>query len=329
MPPSGRAALVTTLRDAGAMLESFVAWHLALGFERLFLFFDDPHDPDLPRLAAHPRITAIPYDDALRRAWTALPDYPALSGFIDSEVIARQVRNMGVAMDLARRQGLDWLLHIDVDELFFSPNETIAALFAPGQAFDTIQFPNFEAVPEASEITDPFRAVDLFKIPASFNPGPFTAEGEALLRATTQLQPGFRFHFYSNGKSAVRLAAPGMRPGGVHSFSRTVGETRTAPVPAAYVLHYACCGFEAFWTKYRRLGRFSDRWFGQDDIRTLIGPLHLDARDVVAGGDRDAALAFYRHRIAIEDPERSEALVRHGILLRIAEPRQLLARPDR
>ncbi|MDB5740676.1 MAG: hypothetical protein JWP16_1716 [Alphaproteobacteria bacterium] len=327
-PHTGRAALVTTLRDAGDSIDSFVAWHLDIGFERLFLFFDDPDDPDLPRLAAHPRITAIAHDEALRHAWMRLPEYNALGSFTGSEVIARQVLNVGIAMNLARQQGLDWLLHIDADELFFSPNQPVAELFAAGQAFDTIPFPNFEAVPEASVIGDPFREVDLFKVPAIFSPGPFTPEGQALLRSTPQLQPGLRFHFYTNGKSAVRLGARDVRPNGVHSFARTSGETRLAPVPAAYVLHYACCGFEAFWTKYRRLGRFSDRWFGQDDIRALIGPLHLDARDVVAGGDRDAALDFYRRRIAIEDPARGEALIAHGILLRIPEPRQLLARLD-
>jgi hypothetical protein len=318
------AAIVTTLRDAGDSLDSFVAWHLAIGFDRIFLFFDDPRDPDMARLAGRPHVTTIAHDDALRDAWKALPEYAAFGHFADREVMARQVLNVGIAMAMARREGLAWLLHIDADELFFSPNHSVAQLFTLSAAQDTIQFPNFEAVPETDAIGDAFCAVDLFKIPPSLNPGPTTPAGFALLQETPQLPADFHFHFYSNGKSAVRLGAGNVRPTGVHSFARIGGGTLTTP-PAAYILHYACCGFDAFWKKYRRLGAFEDRWFGRDDIRAGIGPLHLDARDIVATGDRDAARAFYRRRVAIEDPARAEALIGHGILLRIAEPRRLLA----
>jgi hypothetical protein len=62
----------------------------------------------------------------------------------------------------------------------------------------------------------------------------------------------------------------------------------------------------------------------KDDIRAAIGPLHLDARDAVAKGE-DAARAFYRDRIMLEDLNRSEALIRHRILMRIAAPREKLA----
>lgn len=315
--------LVTTLRDAGDTIGSFIAWHRALGFDRLFLFFDDPHDPDLPRVAALPGITAIPHDAMLTRAWKRLPEYTALAPFTAREVMARQVLNVGVAMELAQQHDLTWLLHIDTDELFFSPNQPLDALFATRA--ETLHFPNFEAVPESAAITDAFRAVDLFKPPPGFNAGLASAQGQALLAATPQLPPPFGFHFYTNGKSAVRLDAPGLRPTGVHTFARLDGPTRQESA-AAYVLHYACCGFEAFWRKYRTLGHFNDRWFGQTDIRTEIGTLHLEARDVVMNGDRQAALDFYRQRIAIEDLARVAALIDAGLLLRIPEPGQCLNR---
>lgn len=315
------AAIVTTLRDAGAVIDSFVAYHLAIGFDHLFLFFDDPADPNLPRLAAHPRITALAHDAALRRQWQSLPEYLAQGPFIDREVMARQVLNVGIAMELARREGLDWLLHIDADELFHAPDSSLADHFASAdaQSADTIVYPNFEAVPESDDIGDAFREVDLFKVSPALGPGPFTPEGAQLLRATPQMPQELFFHFYSNGKSAVRLGARDARPDGVHRFFGS-GVT----MHEAFILHYACCGFEAFWTKYRTLGGFSDRWHEKDDIRRAIGPLHLDARDVVATGSRERARHFYRQRIAIQDPERAEALIRHGVLMRIPGPRQLL-----
>jgi hypothetical protein len=320
------AAIVTTLRHAGASLDSFIAWHLSCGFSRLFLFFDDPADPDLPRLAAHPAVTAIAHDAALRRAWTRLPEYPHYAAFIDREVMARQVLNVALAMEIARAHGLAWLLHIDADELFHSPDCAEHFGWADRQKANTVKYLNYEAVPEKIEITDPFREVDLFKIPPALKPGPATEAGRKLLRATPQLQPG-RFHFYSNGKSAVRLAAPGMRPRSVHDFDDPMAPSPPLACRMPCILHYACCGFENFWEKYRNLGAFTDKWFGRNDIRASIGPLHLDARDVVASGDRELAREFYRRRIAIEDAGRCAELIRHGVLTRFAQPRHALDRP--
>ena len=320
-------AIVCTLRNAGRSLESFVAWHLACGFSRLFLFFDDPADPDIARVAANPAVTAIPHDAALRRAWTTLPEYQTFGPFTGSDVMARQVLNAALAMELARALQLAWLLHIDADELFFAPGQSAAEHFqwVETQKPNAVKYWNYEAVPEKIEMDDPFREVTLFKIPPALKPGPSTPEGRDLLSATPQLQPN-RFHFYSNGKAAVRLAAPGMRPRSVHDF-----DDPSAPAPplmgvAPVVLHYACCGFENFWRKYATLGNFADKWFGKTDIRAATGSsLHLEARDAVATGDRQQALEFYRRRIAIEDPERCEALVRHGILTRFLQPREILA----
>lgn len=319
------AAIVTTLRDAGAMLESFVAYHLKMGFAHLFLFFDDPADPNLARFAKHPRITAIAHDTGLRQRWRELPEYQAYAGFIDREVMARQVLNAALAMELARQKGLGWLLHIDADELFFPAKGSLAEHFAAARAQDieTVCYRNFEAVPEKCDIRDPFREVDLFKLPVEMAPDPVSEAGRALLADTPQIPPK-RFHFYRNGKSAVRLDATRLRPNGVHKFTDWDGETREATAPDAFVLHYACCGFEAFWRKYATLGGFADQWLDRFDIRQAIGPLHLDSRDTVAGGDRDEGTDFYRRRIAIEDPERVRALLQQRILTRVSQPKELL-----
>lgn len=320
---SPTAAIVTTLRDAGAMIDSFIAYHLRIGFSRLFLFFDDPNDPDMARLSAVSGIRVIGHDAALREKWQSLPEYSKVREFLDREVMSRQVLNAAVAMDLARGEGIDWLLHIDSDELFFLSAGNVADHFA-ATAFDTIRYINLEAVPERDVITDPFREVDLFKVSIALDSGPKSAQDQALLESTPQLTPGRRFHFYSNGKSAVRLSS-GLRPKGVHGWGDAQGEASGENSQSGLVLHYACCGFEAFWRKYARLGDFPDRWFGAEDIVAAIGPVHLQARDACAKG-REAALEFYRTRIAIEDRARAQALVRAGVLVRFPQVTRLLAR---
>ncbi|HEX5282102.1 MAG TPA: glycosyltransferase family 2 protein [Micropepsaceae bacterium] len=323
---SARAAIVTTLRNAGNVLDSFVSYHLSIGFGHLYLFFDDAKDPDLPRMAAYPEVTAIAHDANLRDRWRSLPQYPEQSAFIAREVMARQVLNTELAMEMARADGFAWLLHIDADELFYSPFETAAAHFQSleSQPFETVQYMNYEAVPERDEIGDFFREVDLFKVPPHLNRRKVTPDLVHAVRRMPQLNPNF-FNFYASGKSAVRLSAPGMRPTGVHHFMGPQKRWEAGHSNRHFVLHYACCGFENFWTKYVTLGRFADQWWQKYDIEKLVGRFHLEARDVVAAGEREAARAFYRNRVSIQDNQSIDELLSLGVLARFSHPRQILS----
>lgn len=316
-------AIVTTLRDAGAVLDSFVAYHRAIGFARLFLYFDDPKDPDLARARRMPNVTAIAHDGALRDAWRTLGGYPAHGAFVDTEVMSRQLLNVEHAMRLARAEGFDWLLSIDSDELFYSPGESAPAHFAQSSAIgaETVVYANYEALPEHEDIADFFRDVTLFKLPHAAVEQHLAAE---LRRAQDTMPPLTPFfHFYANGKSAVRLAAEGVAPAGVHRFARPSAPTGSLRSQRRFVLHYACCGFETFWTKYIRLGRFADKWWGQKDIAAAIGTFHMEARDAVALS-REAARDFYRRRAMLSDPAQAEALLRDGLVARIQGPRAIL-----
>ena len=322
-----RAAIVTTLRDAAATLESFVGYHRAIGFKHFFLFFDDPADAMLGWAAAQPDITAIARDWALEKIWRTLSRWNEAGEHAGREVMSRQVLNVEHAMNLARAMGLGWLLHIDADELFLVPGGDAAAHFAglTGGPLEVATYLNFEAVPEAEETGDFFRSVSLFKKPLLQPPGP---QAEALIARAGQRSDAY-FHFYGNGKSAVRLGAPGMLPGSVHGFSRP-GHYAAAQFRGPFILHYACCGFAAFWQKYATLGRFADKWWGKIDIASSIGTFHLEARDVVIGavesGDVERARQFYRSRLMIGDPALVGEMMRQGLLARIDEPRRILAR---
>lgn len=321
---TSHAAIVTTLRDSAAVIESFVAYHRAIGFDHIFLFFDDPADPSLGWARAQPHVTAIPRDGALREAWSKLSRYDENAAHTEREVMARQVLNVQHAMNLARAKGLKWLLHIDADELFYAPDGDAAAHFAwlETTPIETVSYANFEAVPETEETGDFFRAVTLFKKPKLLRAPP-SADAKALIDRSGQLAPNF-FHFYDNGKSAVRLNAEGMLPKGVHSFVRP-GKYASAQSPQQFILHYACCGFEAFWQKYQTLGRFADQWWNKYDIVASIGPFHLQARDAVMTGDVEQARRFYRERVMIDDSELVAALMRHNLLARIDAPQKILA----
>ena len=324
-----RAAIVTTLRDVAATLKSFVAYHRAIGFGHFVLFFDDPADAMLEWARAQPDVTAIPRDSDLQRLWRGLVSWDEIGAHVEKEVMARQILNVEHAMTLARAMGLGWLLHIDADELFHVPGgaaQHFASLSM--QLVDVASYANLEAVPEAEDADDcagdVFRSVTLFKTPL---PASVPPQAQALIVRAGQRVDTY-FHFYGNGKSAVRLAAPGMLPRNVHEFARD-GSFTVARFSGPFILHYACSSFAAFWQKYVTLGRFPDTWWGQVDIAQAVGPFHLEARDVVADAvaSREPALArrFYCDRVMIADPVLVEEMMRHALLLRIDAPQRILA----
>ena len=323
---TARAAIVTTLRDAAVTLGSFVAYHRAIGFKHFFLFFDDPADSMLDWARAQPDTTAIPRDEDLRRAWSRSILWSEAAAHVDREVMARQILNAAHAMTLARAEGFDWLLHIDSDELFYLPDGNAAAHFASlaDVPAEVATYINYEAVPETEETGDFFRTVTLFKRPLSEYPPP---DAQALMIRAGQQVDTF-FHFYGNGKSAVRLATPDMVPVNVHEFARR-GDCSVMRYRGPFILHYPCCGFAAFRQKYVTLGRFPDTWWGSVDIAEAVGPFHLQARDAVMGavaaGDMERARQFYRERMMITDTALIAEMMRHNLLERIDAPAKILA----
>ena len=68
-----------------------------------------------------------------------------------------------VAIEMATKDNVDWLLHIDTDELMYpggSPSFSLQDVLAAfPDDVDTVVFPNYESLPESSKVHDPFTEV--------------------------------------------------------------------------------------------------------------------------------------------------------------------------
>ncbi|MFZ5637984.1 MAG: glycosyltransferase family 2 protein [Pseudomonadota bacterium] len=339
-PPDASAAIVTTLRAAGAYLDSYARYHLQTGFSHLYLFLDDPAEVVPDWLREDRRVTLIPRDASLESRWRTIALEHELLGFAhawrDREVMARQLLNVKVAIDLARAAGLRWLLHIDVDELFHCAEGSVADHFrnADAMGLRQVHYANHELVPQAWQASDVVREETLFKLSPA-------AVGDTLQRWFLDRFPQRPryFNYYHWGKAAARLDA-GLLPGmTVHEFTvpgqalPSLAEafqpsTRAHRQPVLQtdpcILHYTIAGFDEFVRKYRVLGSFPDRWFGNGvDIKTAI-PFHVAARDAVADPDPDAAAAFFRDNVLFSPPE-IEELIARGVCRHFTRPAQLLA----
>lgn len=329
-----RAAIVTTLRDAESVLDSYIKYHHAIGFEHFFLFFDDPEDPALKQFSDLPHITAIPNDEVLhqRWKWTNLYQTDYIRKSLN-EHLARQLLNTELAISWAMKMGMQWLLHIDVDELFYSPDHhTVEQHFQSlyDQGFRLVRYVNYEGVPESAGIQNYFKEVTLFKKNPWILPDKKLGTKEKeIIKDIPQVPDELFFNFYGNGKSAAYLCN-GLMPQGPHGFH--LPEDPPGNLSDPYnsedfiILHYPCCGFEAFWTRHVTLGKFSDKFLGVIDIAAAIGTTTLEARDVVCSGDRDQAMKFYESRLMINNKADIQKLIESQLACRILEPSETIAK---
>lgn len=75
----------------------------------------------------------------------------------------KHVHAYAAAIELASKDGIDWILHIDTDELMYpggGAEYSIQRVLASVPAdVDTLVFPNYESLPERDDVQDPFTEV--------------------------------------------------------------------------------------------------------------------------------------------------------------------------
>ena len=312
-----KTAIVTTLRDPGQDLVFFLQYHFAIGFDHIFLFFDgDEDDPMIEYARRFEGVSIRTKGDGLRRDWENSRSFKKnhqYAGFLDKEVMARQILNAELAINKCLDLGIDWIVHIDHDELFVLNKGSLAEHFFELDAanIETVRYLNHEAIPEKLIVGSLFEEVSLFK-------KNYAALNHNQVRYVNGLPNTSHFLYYTEGKSAARVSM-NLLPADVHGFSST---NKVNICHDACVLHYPICGLNNFIKKYKILGMFEDKWFGALDINTRL-PFHIQSRNIVNGNDEQLIRDFYIQKVMRKEQEIDTGLLQ-GIYFRNFTPVNLL-----
>jgi hypothetical protein len=304
-----QACIVTTLRAADKVLRTFIDYHIGIGFSHVFLFFDDPNEVPKDAPYAASEVTFVRNDAILKGLWRKTYSYPRYKDDLDNEVMARQIVNVEVARDLALEMGYDWILHIDIDELFVlhgydSVQEHFEEISRENPA--SVVYLNHEAVPETFFVEDYLKEVTLFKRNHQL------LNESQLIYLNSRYNKHNLFNYYANGKSAGRVHKY-LLPGGVHRFSSDSilhKHTQTG------IFHFPCCGFEHFMCKYR-IRNFNDKWFGRIDVAETL-PVYMASRDMVNRDNIEEARQFYKNVFMPGGDDEVNDLLDKGIYFRKA-----------
>ena len=127
-------AVVATVDEPLAVVQTFVAWHLSLGAAHVYLYCDRPNDPVQAAVAHLPQVSVVICDDA---HWLRIGK---------SRPRRHQVRQVANARDAYGRTDADWLVHIDADEFLWSHAPVTQQLSAVSETTDCLIIPVAERV---------------------------------------------------------------------------------------------------------------------------------------------------------------------------------------
>ncbi len=323
-PAGPRIAFVTTTAEPYDQIRRWYDYHVALGVSTFYLFVDGAAAAPAvaARLRSLPGVLVIPRDADLKarhaasRAWKETWLAAFFHKPCNHELFVLQSLNMEVGIALAERDAIDWILHIDTDELMYpgsGPEYSLqTVLGAYGPDVDTVVFPNYEALPERDDVSSPFDQVTLFKRNYQH------VLSDAYFRSYHAVARGNPNYFitYGNGKSAARVR-PGLRPNGAHRWYSYAGAPREETSPQSAVLHYTYNRFEDL--KSRR-DRCDCAPTDEDAKRCFILPFDR-AAFLAASLKSDADLAsWFRERLVWNDPDTVADLLKAGLFVRIYAP---------
>ncbi|CAE8600224.1 unnamed protein product [Polarella glacialis] len=185
-------AVSCMLRGASEnVIDSFVRFHWVTGWNHVFLFFDDPDDPGIRHakaledysrsknmagagLSVH-RMDAEWWDRAksksryyLRREKNDMYEGVCKKQDAHGDLDSRKVIVMDQAILEAHEMGIDWFVHLDIDECVYVPRmqECSSRRFfgSKERNIEAVRLWNHEAIPEETECQDWFRDCTLFQL---------------------------------------------------------------------------------------------------------------------------------------------------------------------
>lgn len=356
-----KLAIVSTVYQVNDMLADWIRYYLeVIEFDVAIVFIDHPTEEDGGTVTTEAK---------LRQTWgnklllvrrgaaldleleTVVNVYNRFGGFYPFEVQARQLLHLGFVADRTKELGIDWVLHLDLDELWVLPtNDNVHSHFEKLNQDGITQavYSNIESIPLLTDLPKNetvFHAMTLFlRSELSLSQQAQFQETRAV-RAQRQKATDKSLYLqgYWVGKSASRISTGTIFPWDVcrNALPPEVwGATKIAvydDLSGPIILHYiSSTGPTAWMAKYSHLASFSDKSFDPDRVdpawiaqrpgvesefpaATTQLPFARISRDTLMNvSDEDEAMEWYRSVIGLSPPMK-HALRKAGVLVKVTE----------
>lgn len=289
-----RWGIVSTIKAPIRDIQNFCAHHLQLGAHRIYLYLDDPDQPGMDLLQAHPK---------LRVRSCSGHYWKRHLGRRPAKHQNRQVANAAHAY--ARRTEVDWLTHIDVDEFLWPQTPLPAQLAAlPDTCLAARVRPAEALAPLApSDVTH-------FKRMSPDRPLRDLQTAEIYPTFGTHLNGGFLSHV--QGKLFYRTGVDGLKAKIHNVFLGDETNPGQQELPRTELLHLHAKSWPDFWAAFQyRLQSGSYR----AELKAHQGgmTMHQLLSSIYAQNGEDGLRAFY-DEVCTASPALLERLRAHDLL---------------
>ncbi|KAK8570779.1 hypothetical protein V6N13_103183 [Hibiscus sabdariffa] len=312
---------ICIISSTSAGLEQTLPWifyHKVIGVSTFFLFVEGKAaSPNVSKvLESIPGVKVIFRTKELeeQQAKSRIWNETWLESFFykpcNSELFVKQSLNMEMSIVMARDAGMDWIIHLDTDELIhpagareYSLRQLLSGV--PGNV-------DMESCVERDDVTEPFTEVSMFKknYDHLLKDVYFGSYKEA-----TRGNPNY-FLTYGNGKSAARVQDH-LRPNGAHRWHNYMKLPNEIKLDEAAVLHYTYSKFSDLTSRRDRCGCKPTK----DDVkRCFLIEFDRAAFIIASTATEEEMLHWYREHVVWTDKELTSKLLRKGILTRIYAP---------
>lgn len=233
-----KLCIVSTIKASPKETSMFVNYHLNIGINHIFIFFDDPNDSAIPALKNNKAVTCISCNESYWNENAGERPHP---------IEERQIFNNNFGMSIARNKEFDWAIFIDHDELLYPRNNLERSLENSGA--DVVRFQIYEAASDHMHY-DNLYDTSLFKTSARS----FQIWLGALLGCKHAFFEKRYFRGHQDSKVAIHLCAR-IKKMGIHEPIGTGNHYEEKKTKEIILLHFDCVGFDAWKTK--SLGRIA------------------------------------------------------------------------
>lgn len=231
-----KIAITTTIRSDLNTIKNFINYHINIGIDYIFIFFDNPLDNHFNYFQFyHENVQCILCNE---KHWQQL------NCNANSNIECRQVNNANWALEAAKKKQIDWISHIDIDELIYTKNNIKDVLLSLEKSTDVLWLPPLEAIPETVDCTEPFINLHSFKrLPNEEDQFYDGKNKEAYFQ-------GEYFRGHTAGKSIIRISDK-IADISLHKpIAKKTYDLKVQMLALSYLLHYDCYDYSSWFTKW-------------------------------------------------------------------------------
>jgi hypothetical protein len=293
-----RIACVYTVKNEEELILHNLKYHHFIGVTDFFIFLD--HSTDNTKNLISPVPGCRVYEDL---KFKDLVEYNLNKPGLDLKLFEqsysthfglRQTLNANMALETCKSENIDWLIHLDSDELIYVnkvkiKRDILKEFFQSIEKdVDAVRFRNLEVVPTKTQNSFVFEDY-LFKRDILNGNIPGLPGSRIFNPFTNKYIPAGWFWGHSSGKIALK-------PGN-NSYITTPHECRVNNkiIEKEYLLHYFIYGFKQFLNKFRNWANWPPKKIHGRKIR----PLRLLLRDLANKDSlsNDFLFSYYKKHI--------------------------------